>query len=323
MTKLLGLVLFLAVGLIVSSYGADYGGFDSAIRNLNQSDFDPQTDEIVVLPFQNGTNDFLQVKNQSNCLAITEANLDLMTSIKFNPSGGRDSPQEIQDKLKMALNSSGQNLVVINGYSKLEFMNLMAMTWASKDNPLRAAIEDYQKHHGLEVSSTGETKLKLGDPGMNEFRNNLKAIIKDSSKFLEEVQRKIDSRTPVSMAVFRTRDKVLAAEPAHALIVVGYIKKKGSDKPDRLLVMDPNFPSQLKVVQSEGGEWHCDLPKSDGSGFEKATVVPSVMEGEGSESRETAFQNIFSRRLSASLSSPTCRPEATNSIFQIFRPRHP
>ncbi|MDB5038704.1 MAG: hypothetical protein JWQ35_2232 [Bacteriovoracaceae bacterium] len=292
-------------------------------------------DEVVLLQSANGMKDFLNVQNKSDdqsagyCLGITQAELTLLSAIKFDAHSGRkDTDQEIYQKLHLAMDTQQWQPQTIYGISYEDFIKKMTETWEALDkNPLRRVVEEYQTQHGLKIDSARKEIKIIAKPthaARSPQQNILTSSIKSPEVVATELKLKIDHQIPSSLSIFQEMNKSInLSDDGHALIVVGYVKSKKEGSPSRFLVVDPNFPQKLKMIQIDPKtkEWSYPFP-SKGSNPDIATpVVASTFDPEISRERDAQLAKVFQKPHPTLLTSAQTCPGAdpmreANSIFE-------
>jgi ADP-ribose pyrophosphatase YjhB (NUDIX family) len=271
-------------------------------------EIDFEEDEVVLLSTSRGMADFLQLSNTptpgaplGRCLGITQAQLALLASLQFDSRQPRDSEEQIYQKLKKALNSTSGETLTINGFhDSADFI-------AAQTKALERVIDEFQSVHGVEVKQDGSAALVQGRPAMPTGVENLTSGIEQAAALARKLESRIQSKMPSQLVVFPTKDQ---KAPGHAVVVVGYVKKKGSQQPDRFLVVDPNFPRKLKILKQQDREWTLDLPSSSGVQLAPTRVVAGLVRSPNSDIRDQKLANVFHKQEISPKGFRTCEPKS-------------
>lgn len=225
-----------------------------------QTQLDPylQAGDRVVLLEEKNINEFIQKKNYispnspvGHCFGLTQAQLALLTQVKFKP-GVRNDTKIANQIFSAATDSSSQ---VIEGFQSLEeFLKAMYETWASDANPLRLAVEAIQAHQRVKYFSNGIIQISQRDtrpiPATTSF--NLQEIARPEDQ-VDEFVKQIDRGTPVWASSFPIARRGVASmelsSTGHAFVIVGYIQNDRTQT--RLIIRDPNEPRSLKIVDAK------------------------------------------------------------------------
>lgn len=266
---------------------------------------------------------FLAIKNYANpynqngtCFGITQAQLALL-NIKFEEKGTRDSDEKIISSIKLA--ARGDTPQVIHGVSKEALIQEMLNPKSS--SPLKAAIDEIQRTHLVQLKSSGELSIEPGSQvqasdSLSFTMQDIKAVHAQAKEFMESIDRGL----PIwgsSFPIERDSDaSKMIKSTGHAFVIVGYIKKKGAKVPDRLIIRDPNYPDRLRVITATEDKnkklnWN-DL--STASGASPTNPVPVVLGSQNLNS--TQQQNLiaaFSTSVSNADSTPSQIAESKNN----------
>lgn len=310
------------LGFSAFSYSAEV---DDLLRPLiDAQKINPAEDEIVLLSTSSGMADFLNLSNVPSegfkigkCLGMTQMQMALFSGLRFDSSKPKDSDDEIYQKLKKALESDQKENLIINGFhDRADFI-------ATRSKVLEKAIEEFQANNQVAVSSSGSTTIApSASRGVNDKSvPGLKTKIENASILSQQLQSRIQNKLPTQLVVFRSSQNQTTGAPGHAVIVLGYAKKKGSETPDRFLVVDPNFPREIRVLERKGNAWEFDLPSPGGAKIQATEVVASSITSENSKIRDRRMSGVFHQE---SLTSHSLRSCGRASVLpEIFNPtRH-